>query len=326
MYFAYSHLYYFGNVTFLGGIVLLEIIVACLWKYDRRFFVLLMIAFVWAGMHVPMQGAWTSGRWVVLSAGAAVGCIVWMNAPRRPFGIVASYRFILHLRRLCLRHRFSVYTDGVFKALSLFLLFLYCASGARLAVLGREDRFFHGLLWGSEIAVYVTAICYFGLGESIWGNPNSLGASMSVGIFPVLLWGWFTSDGPGVRFRRLAALLLCTYLGYFSMARAGMASVALVTLIFCVCLQQYKLLVKMVALLLFLIAVDWDVGSRKIRNEAGGREGCRALQGTQGRRRDGFAANSLGKIDRLDQRASAVWNGIWHESNGRGSGSRIVFG
>ncbi len=95
-----------------------------------------------------------------------------------------------------------------------------------MAVLGREDRFFHGLLWGSEIAVYVTAICYFGLGESIWGNPNSLGAAMSVGVFPILLWGWLTSDVPGVKFRRLAALLLCAYLVSFSMARAGMASVA----------------------------------------------------------------------------------------------------
>jgi O-antigen ligase len=255
IYFAYSHLYYFGNITFLGGIVLLEILVACLWKYDRRFFVLLIIAFVWAGLHVPMQGAWMSARWVVLAGGAAVGCIVWMNTPRRPFGL-------LHLVALfCICTAFVSATVSPFlqmaslKASSLFLLFLYCASGARLAVLGREDRFFHGLLWGSEIAVYVTAICYFGLGESIWGNPNSLGASMSVGVFPILLWGWFTSDVPGVRLRRLAALLLCAYLVSFSGARAGMVSVALVTLVFCVCLHQYKLLVKMAALVLVLIAV-----------------------------------------------------------------------
>jgi O-antigen ligase len=51
------------------------------------------------------------------------------------------------------------------------------------------------------------------------------------------------------------ALLLCTYLVYFSMARAGMASVMLVTLIFCFCLRQYKLLVKVVALFLLLVAI-----------------------------------------------------------------------
>jgi O-antigen ligase len=254
IYFAYSHLYYFGSVSFLGGILLLEIIVISIWRYDQRFFVLLMIAFLWAGMHVPMEGAWTSARWVVLVAGAAVGFIAWMRTPRRPFGVFHLIAFF------CICTAFVSATVSPFlqlaslKALSLLLLFLYCASGARLAVLGREDRFFHGLLWGSEIAVYVTAICYFALGESIWGNPNSLGASMSVGVFPILLWGWFTSDLPGVRLRRLIALLLCAYLVSFSMARAGMVSVVLVTLVFCVCLHQYKLLVKTAALVLVLIA------------------------------------------------------------------------
>jgi O-antigen ligase len=264
MYVTYTHLYYFGNVSFLGGILLLEILVASLWKYDQRFFVLLMIAFLWAGMNVPMQSAWTSGRWAVLFAGAAVGCIAWMTAPRRPFGS-------LHLVALfCICTALVSATVSTFlqmaslKALSLFLLFLYCASGARLAVLGREDRFFHGLLWGSEIAVYVTAICYFGLGESIWGNPNSLGASMSVGVFPILLWGWFTSDVQGMKLRRLAALLLCAYLVFFSGARAAMASVALVTLVFCVCLHQYKLLIKLAALVLVLIAATGVLAPGKL--------------------------------------------------------------
>jgi O-antigen ligase len=270
MYFTYTHLYYFGSVSFLGGILLLEILVAGIWRYDQRFFALLMIAFLWGGMHVPMQGAWTSGRWVVLFAGAAVGCIAWMKTPRRPFGS-------LHLIALfCVCTAFVSATVSPFlqmaslKALSLFLLFLYCASGARLAVLGREGRFFHGLLWGTEIAVYITAICYFGLGQSIWGNPNSLGASMSVGAFPILLWGWFTSDVPGVRLRRLAALLLCTYLVFFSGARAAMAAVVLVTLVFCVCLHQYKLLVKTAALVLVLIAVTGMFAPGRLETNLGG--------------------------------------------------------
>jgi O-antigen ligase len=269
MYFAYTHLYYFGSISFLGGILLLEILVAGIWRYDQRFFVLLMVAFLWAGLHVPMQGAWTSGRWVVLVAGAAVGCIAWMKTPRRPFGALHLVAFF------CICTAFVSATVSPFlqmaslKALSLLLLFLYCASGIRLAVLGREDRFFHGLLWGTEIAVYVTAICYFGLGESIWGNPNSLGASMSVGVFPVLLWGWFISDVPGVRLRRLAALLLCTYLVFFSGARAGMAAVVLVTLVFCVCLHQYKLLVKTAALLLVLIAVTGVFAPGKLDTKLG---------------------------------------------------------
>jgi O-antigen ligase len=257
LYFFYQHLQYFGNVSLLGGVLMLEIIIASIWKYERRFFALLMIAFVWAGMGVPFQESWRGGgRWLVLAAGAAVGFVVWSKAPRRPFGSIHLIAFF------CISAAFVSATVSPWvqmaslKALSLFLLFIYCATGARLAVLGREERFFRGLLLGCELAVYLTAICYFGLGEGIWGNPNSLGLAISVGVFPILLWGWLTSDVPGVRLRRLAALLLCTYLVYFSMARAAMASVMLVTLIFCVCLRQYKLLVKVVALVLVLIAIN----------------------------------------------------------------------
>ena len=256
LYLVYTHLPYFSNVSFLGGILLLEVCIACLWKYDQRFFVLLMIAFVWAGMSVPLQGTWRGGgRWLVLSVGALVGSIVWTKTPRRPFGSLHLIAFF------CICAAFASATVSPWKqmaslkALSLLLLFLYCASGARLAVLGREDRFFRGLLRGSEIVVYVTVICYFGLGDSIWHNPNALGGTMSVGVFPILLWGWLTSDAPGVKFRRLAALLLCTYLIFFSMARAGIVSMALVTLIFCFCLRQYKLMVKVAALVLLLVAI-----------------------------------------------------------------------
>ncbi|MGB7642101.1 MAG: O-antigen ligase family protein, partial [Terriglobales bacterium] len=249
-----SHLHYFGSISFLGAILLIEIVIASLWKYDQRFFVLLMVAFLWAGMHVPLQNAWTGGRWLVLTSGAVIGYIIWMRAPRSSFRSIHLMAFFC-IGAACVSATVSSYVQmASYKALSLCLLFLYCTSGARLAVVGREERFFRGLVWASEIAVYVTAICYFGLGESIWGNPNSLGAAMSIGVFPVLLWGWFTSDGPTLKFRRLAALLLCAYLVMFSMARAGIFSMVVVTILFCLCLHQYRLLVKIVALVLVTVA------------------------------------------------------------------------
>lgn len=249
-----SHLHYFGSISFLGAILLIEIVIASLWKYDQRFFVLLMVAFLWAGMHVPLQNAWTGGRWLVLTSGAVIGYIIWMRAPRSSFRSIHLMAFFC-IGAACVSATVSSYVQmASYKALSLCLLFLYCTSGARLAVVGREERFFRGLVWASEISVYVTAICYFGLGESIWGNPNSLGAAMSIGVFPVLLWGWFTSDGPTLKFRRLAALLLCAYLVMFSMARAGIFSMVVVTILFCLCLHQYRLLVKIVALVLVTVA------------------------------------------------------------------------
>ena len=265
LYFVYSYLAYFGDLSFLGGILLLEVIVACLWKYDQRYLVLLIVSFLWAGMNLPMQAAGTVGRWVVLFAGAAVGYIIWTKTPRKPFGSLHLIAFF------CICAAFVSATVSQFiqmaslKALSLFLLFTYCASGGRLAALGREDRFFRGLLWGCEIAVYVTAICYFGLGQTIWGNPNSLGAAMSVGMFPIVLWGWLTTDGPALKFRRLVALLLCTYLVHVSMARAAILSVLVVTIVFCFCLRQYKLLVKAVALVLVMVAITGMLAPEDLR-------------------------------------------------------------
>jgi O-antigen ligase len=253
-YSALNYLQYFSNVTLLGGLLLLEIIVASLWKYDQRFLILMLLAFLWAGMTLPMESAWTLGRWVVLAAGSAVGFVIWTKTPRRRFGSMHLLAFF------CVGAAFVSASVSMFvgmaslKALSLLLLFLYCATGARLAVIGREDRFFRGLLWACEILVYVTAICYFGLGQPIWGNPNSMGAAMSVGVFPILLWGWMNDEVAGVKLRRLIALLLCSYLTFYSAARAGMAVLAAVTLTFSFCLHQYKLLLKVTALTLLLVA------------------------------------------------------------------------
>jgi O-antigen ligase len=255
LYLIYSHLEYFGDVSFLGGVLLLEIIIACVWKYDQRFFPLLVLAFSVAGMNVPVQSAGTLGRWVVLASGAVVGYVIWIKTPRKHF----SKFHLIALFCVCAAFASATVSPflqmAMFKALSLLLLFWYASAGARLAVLGREERFFAGLQWGCEFVVYATAVCYFGLGLKIWGNPNSLGAAMSIGVFPILLWGWLTKD-PGIaRWRRFAALLLCVYLVLFSLARAGMAAVIMVTLVFCFGLRQYRLLFKAAGMSLFLIAV-----------------------------------------------------------------------
>lgn len=254
LYLTYTHLRYFGNMSFLGGILLLEVIIASLWKYEQRFFVLLVIAFIWAGTNVPMQSSWTAGRWVVLAAGAVVGFIVWTKTPRRGSSTLDLLAFFCVCAAFVSAGVSAFVSMAAAKAFSLLLLFLYCVSGARLAARGREQQFFEGLLWGCEITVFVTAICYLGLGYGVWGNPNSLGAAMSVAVFPVLLWGWFTTEGHGAKFRRLIALLLCTRLVFVSAARAGIIAMVLVTIVFCISLKQYRLLVKVFALCLVLIA------------------------------------------------------------------------
>jgi len=254
LYFFYFHMQYFVDFSFLGGILLLEVIVVGLWKFKERFFALIMISFLWAGMRVPMQSAGTVGRWALLAAGAFVGSIIWLKDSPRPFRSIHLVAFFSVCAAFVSASVSSFIQMASFKALSLLLLFLYCASGARLAVIGRESRFFRGVLLGCETAVYATAFCSFVLGNPIWGNPNSQGAAMSVGVFPILLWGWLTSDGVS-KIRWLVALLLCTYLVYTSAARAGMVTVAVVIIVFCVCLHQYKLLAKIGALVVLLVAI-----------------------------------------------------------------------
>jgi O-antigen ligase len=253
-YVTFHSLQHFSDVTFLGGLLLLEIIVASLWNYDQRFLILLLVAFLWAGMTLPMEGTWTLGRWVVLAAGSTAGFVLWTKTPRRRFGSMHLMAFFCVGAAFVSASVSSYVAMASLKALSLLLLLLYCATGARLAVIGREDRFFRGLLLACELLVYGTAICYFGLGQPVWGNPNSLGAAMSVGVFPVLFWGWLNDEASGVRLRRLIALLLCSYLIFYSGARAGMAAIAVVTLTFCFCLHQYKLLLKATAMMLLVIA------------------------------------------------------------------------
>jgi O-antigen ligase len=255
LYFIYFHLPNFGNVSFLGAIIILEIVIAALWNFDQRFFVLLMITFLWGGMNIPLQGAAKMGRWIVLAAGALVGFVIWVKAPRGPFRTIHLLAFFCVFTALISATVSSFIQVASLKALSLGLLFLYCASGVRLALLNREERFFNGMILGCEMVAYGSTLFYLGMGNSVWGNPNSLGAVMSIGVFPFLLWGWLISDAPAMKIRRLVALLCCTYLVRFSLSRAAMIAVAVVTVTFCLTLHRYKLLVKIAVIVLFFVAI-----------------------------------------------------------------------
>jgi O-antigen ligase len=264
LFLAYRNLEYFGDIRVLGGILLIEILVASIWNYSEFFFAVLMIAFVWAGIRVPLNATWTSGRWVVLAIGAGVGFIVWLRTAPKISGIFHPIAFFCICAAFvsCMVSQFV--QMSFLKALSLALLFLYCATGARASVLGREDRFFRQLVLAAQIAVVLTAILYLGLGSTFFGNPNSLGAAMSVLLFPILLWGWFVSQ-PGIaKTHRLIALLLCVYLVRVSMARAGMVAVLATVAVFCLCLHQYKLLLKIGALTVALIAVTGMLSPRAL--------------------------------------------------------------
>ena len=133
---------------------------------------------------------------------------------------------------------------AVLKALSLFLLFAYAATGARLAVTGREGKFFFGLLFGCELIVWGGAVSYFIFRHPIFGNPNSLGAIIGVVVLPLLLWGVFVSQQTGLYRRRIFVFLVGLLLLFSSYSRAGIVAAVISCTVLCICLGRYRLLIK----------------------------------------------------------------------------------
>jgi len=252
---------YFNNLQYLGGFIFLQILLLCLWHYERFFFPFLMVAFFWAGMDVPLTEAWTTGRWVVLAAGALVGFVRAMRfgiQRYNPFHLAAMFCVASAMvsSMVSVAPQFSL-----MKTVSLLLLFLYGASGARL-VLRDPDRFFRGLMLACEISVYVSGFAYLVLGLEIWGNTNSLGAVEGVVAAPVLLWGALVASSKSLRLRRAVGCVGALYLVYFSVTRAAMVAAALSSLALLVSLRRNKLIVQGLVSAACVIAVTAIVAPR----------------------------------------------------------------
>lgn len=250
---AYSQPGYFTSLTYLGGLLLLEFLFAAIWMYRQVFFPLVLLAFLFAGTNLPMGSVWTIARWVVLGVGGWVGCMIVARDRRLhfgPFDAIAVFAILAAVVSAAVS-RYPGF--AVLKALSVLLLFVYAATGARLAVVGREPRFFAGLLTGCEVFVVVMAAGYL-LGRQVMGNPNSLGAVMGVVAAPILLWGTMVAEKPSVRHRRLLLFTLCMGLVFYSHARAGIAASLISCGLLCLTLRKYKLFAQGLGVLVILVA------------------------------------------------------------------------
>jgi O-antigen ligase len=253
LYLALTRPGYFTSMTYVGGLLLLEALAAAVWLYRRSFFAILIVTFLLAGMDLPLGGVWTMARWGVLGLGALVGCAIVFKEHRYSFGIFDILAFLAVFAAL-MSAAVSNYSSISFsKVFSLGLLFLYGATGARLAVQNRESRFFTGLLLGTEIFVGLLAVLYFA-GFEAMGNPNSLGAVMGVVAAPVLLWGTLLKQSTFAHRRQLFFFALAMYLTYASHARAAIGACLLACGVLCVCLRRYVVLVQGVVILAILIA------------------------------------------------------------------------
>jgi len=236
---------YLASYSTLAIFIGAELLLASVVKYKKAFFPILITVFLLAGAHIPVQGAFLQGRWIVLGVGAVAGLAVYITEGKHRFSAFHLLALLCVLAAAVSASVSQYPEESGLKAASLMLLFLYVACGARLAVPGlNPEFFFRKLLLACEVLVWITAILYLFLHFEIFGNPNSLGAVMGVAVIPMLLWGLLTTPtqtrriGLGVELA-VAALLLMN-----SFARAVIGAAIVACLLLCLSLRRYRLLIK----------------------------------------------------------------------------------
>jgi hypothetical protein len=262
---AYWRPGYFTSEIYLAGLIGVELTALALWKFRQVFFGLLMYVFLAAGSGLPGNSFTTKARWAFLGIGALVGVLITLKERHFRLGLFHMVSFSCALAALA-SAAVSRYPDvALLKALSLFLLFLYAASGARIAVEGREAHFLKGLVVGCEILVGVIT-AFYAAGIQVMGNPNSLGAVMGVVAVPVLLWGMLVAKETSIRRRRMALLALSIYLVYYSHARAGILAAAVSCAFLCLGLREYKMLIKGFGLVAIMVTAAAILQPEKVSN------------------------------------------------------------
>src|SRR5271165_896196 len=248
----------FANATYLGAFLLLEIVLACLWRFEKVFFPATMGCFLLAATGLPGAGESFTVRWLFLAVGALVGFNLWLRTNRaRHFGSFHLVALFCVFSALASASASSSSQTGLLKVASLFLLFLYAATGGRVALVGREQAFVRGLVRACEILVFATAAAYF-VGYNLFGNPNNLGAFIGVIATPVLLWAALVAQERAEVQRRYTALALCAILLYVTVCRAAIVADAAITIGLTLGLRRPGLLIKAAfagALLLEIMAV-----------------------------------------------------------------------
>jgi len=235
----------FANATYLSGLVAFELVLACLWRFQKVFFPVTIGCFLLAGTGLPLSGESTTLRWLFLAVGALAGLIIWIKSTRaQHFGLFHLVALFCVFAAVASASVSDAPATAMLKVLSLFLLFLYASTGARVALAGREQSFVRGLVLACEILLYLTAACYFALGYELFGSPNALGAVIGVAITPVMLWAALVAESRKERQRRYIALALCGALLYVSVCRAAILADAVLLIVLTIALRRPRLLVR----------------------------------------------------------------------------------
>lgn len=245
---------YVSSVIWLGGLLLLEIILASVWHYERWFFAILMLTFLWAGSDLPLAGVASAVRWVFLIVGGFIGVVKWgVRNEKQKFSLIHLLAALCVVSALVSAFVSTKGQLSLLKTSSLLLLFLYVSGGLRVSVADRADAFFSGLLTAVEVLTFIAGVGYLALGFPLFGNPNSLGAIMGVAVVPTLAWGLVIADERRVRLRRAMALGLAGYLLASSLSRAGFLGSGVTLAVMCLALRRGQWLIKGIGVLAFVV-------------------------------------------------------------------------
>ncbi len=235
---------YLTSTQYVGGVIVLEILVAVLWNYRQRFVPALVVAFLGAGLYTPIQSAFSAMRWAVLVVGAVGGVVLYLHQRGHWFGLFHAIALSCILSSFASAVVSSFPQVACLKAASLLLLFIYGMTGARVAASPDIAKFLAGLLIGLELLTYIAGISYFVFHYRLLGNPNSLGAVMGVGVLPLLLWGMLTTADKGRRHRLQISLVLSLLLLLSSYSRASIGAALVAAAVLCIGLREYKTFVR----------------------------------------------------------------------------------
>jgi O-antigen ligase len=250
--------FFFANVRNLSAILAIEIVIACLWRFEKLFFPITMGCFLVAATSLPFSAESFTIRWLFLAVGAVFGLSLWLKTNRdKHFGVFHLIALFCVFSAIASASASTASRTGLLKAGSLFLLFLYASTGGRLAVVGREQAFVRGLVRACEIMIYAVAASYLA-GYNFFGNPNNLGAFVGVIVTPILLWAVLITQDRGERQRRYIALALCGVLLYVTVCRAAIIADILITIGMTIALRHPRMLIRALfvgALFLEIMAV-----------------------------------------------------------------------
>jgi O-antigen ligase len=239
---------YLANTSYLELFLGAEIMLIAVSNYRKAVFPILVVTFLWAGSAVPMNQGFLQARWAVLGIAASAGLAVYLHARAHAFRTIHLIALFCVLSAFVSASTSAYPSEALLKAVSLLMLLVYVVAGVRMAVpVLSPERFFQKLLLACEMLTWISAVCYLVLRFAIFGNPNSLGAIMAVGVTPMLLWGSLAAETPQRKLRLNIELLLAWVLLLSSYSRASIAGAVIASCLICVSLRQNRLLLKGVA-------------------------------------------------------------------------------